>query len=103
MKTNAVHEVEGTRNGQQLRHTLWHTHPPSDGSVPDWAGLRAYTRNVGIPLSIGAQLLAQGAVKQTGILTPEEAFAPKTVFEELARRRLFIHEKVAVTSSAICF
>jgi len=66
--------------------------------VPDWAGLRAYTRNVGIPMSIGAQLLAQGAVNKTGILTPEEAFDPPSVFAELAKRRLFIHEKVEESS-----
>lgn len=95
----ALHvEVEGTREGRLFRHTLWHTHPPSDGSVPDWAGLRAYTRNVGIPMSIGAQLLAQGTVNKTGILTPEEAFDPPSVFAELAKRRLFIHEKVEESS-----
>ena len=69
-------EVEGTRDGRRVRHTLWHTHPPSDGTVPEWAGLRAYTRNVGIPMSIGAQMLGKGMVSQTGVITPEEAFEP---------------------------
>jgi saccharopine dehydrogenase-like NADP-dependent oxidoreductase len=91
----ALHvEVEGVRQGERRRHTLWHTHPPSDGSVPDWAGLRAYTRNVGIPLAIGAVLLASGRVAGTGVLTPEEAFAPATVFAELRRRGLVIHEQI---------
>lgn len=91
----ALHvEVEGLRQGRGQRHTLWHTHPPSDGSVPDWAGLRAYTRNVGIPLAIGAVLLASGAVAETGVLTPEEAFAPATIFAELERRGLLIHERI---------
>lgn len=91
----ALHvEVEGGRSGSRQRHTLWHTHPPSEGSVPDWAGLRAYTRNVGIPLAIGAVLLARGAVPQAGVLTPEEAFAPATIFAELERRGLLIHERV---------
>ncbi len=91
----ALHvEVEGTRAGQRTRHTLTHTHPPSDGSVPDWAGLRAYTRNVGIPLAIGAVMLAEGRVKQAGILTPEEAFEPQAVFDALRLRRMFIHEEV---------
>ncbi len=91
----ALHfEVIGSRNGQRRQHTLVHTHPPSDGTVPEWAGLRAYTRNVGIPLSIGAQLLAKGAVRVAGVLTPEEAFDPATVFAELERRDLHIHETV---------
>ncbi len=91
----ALHvELEGFRDGQKKRHTLWHTHPPSDGSVPEWAGLRAYTRNVGIPLAIGAVLLATGRVSGTGVLTPEEAFAPATIFEELRRRDLIVHERV---------
>jgi saccharopine dehydrogenase-like NADP-dependent oxidoreductase len=91
----ALHvEVSGWRNGQHRQHTLVHTHPPSDGTVPEWAGLRAYTRNVGIPLSIGAQLLAAGAVRRVGVLTPEEAFDPATVFAELRRRDLHIHETV---------
>jgi lysine 6-dehydrogenase len=91
----ALHvEVVGSRHGQLHQHTLVHTHPPSDGSVPDWAGLRAYTRNVGIPLSIGAQLLASGAVRKTGVLIPEDAFDPTTIFTELKRRGLHIHETV---------
>jgi hypothetical protein len=62
--------------------------------VPDWAGLRAYTRNVAIPMSIGAQLLARGAVSKTGVLIPEDAFDPETVFLELRKRDLQIHETI---------
>jgi len=91
----ALHvEVEGTRAGERRRHTLTHTHPPADGSVPDWAGLRAYTRNVGIPFAIGAVLLAQGRAARTGMLTPEEAFPPEAVFAELRKRQLLIHEEI---------
>jgi saccharopine dehydrogenase-like NADP-dependent oxidoreductase len=91
----ALHvEVVGMRGLEKVRHTLWHTHPTSDGTVPDWAGLRAYTRNVGIPLAIGAVMLCQGQVHGTGILTPEEAFEPAAVFEELKKRRILIHEQI---------
>jgi saccharopine dehydrogenase-like NADP-dependent oxidoreductase len=89
-------EVEGTRDGRRVRHTLWHTHPPSDGSVPEWAGLRAYTRNVGIPMSVGAQMLAKGMVSHHGVLTPEEAFDPAMVLAELAKREIHIHEKIEI-------
>ncbi|MCP5517805.1 MAG: saccharopine dehydrogenase NADP-binding domain-containing protein [Verrucomicrobiales bacterium] len=87
-------EVEGQREGRRFRHTLTHTHPASDGSEPDWAGLRAYTRNVGIPMAIGATMLATGRVSGTGVLIPEEAFEPAAVFAELKRRRIEIHEAI---------
>jgi len=91
----ALHvEVTGVRDGKRVTHTLYHTHPASDGSVPEWAGLRAYTRNVGIPMSIAAQLLARGRVAKTGVLIPEEAFDPSDVFAEMARRDIHIHENV---------
>ena len=86
-------EVEGIKNGQLVRHTLTHTHPASDGSVPDWAGLRAYTRNVGIPMGIAAQLISQGKYKGEGALFPEFVFDPEIFFNELAKRQIFIHSK----------
>jgi len=91
----ALHvEVVGKRDGEAYRHTLWHTHPASDGSRPGWEKLRAYTRNVGIPLSIGAQMLAGGLVKKPGVITPEEAFDPEAVIGELRRRQILVHEKI---------
>jgi saccharopine dehydrogenase-like NADP-dependent oxidoreductase len=84
-------EVEGIKNDQLVRHTLTHTHPVSDGSVPDWAGLRAYTRNVGIPMGIAAQLIAQGKYKGEGALFPEFVFDPEIFFDELAKREIYIH------------
>ena len=36
--------------------------------------LRAYTRNVGIPFGIVAELIANGNVNRVGVVTPEEAF-----------------------------
>ncbi|MBV5314734.1 MAG: saccharopine dehydrogenase NADP-binding domain-containing protein [Prolixibacteraceae bacterium] len=86
-------EVEGIKNGQLVRHTLTHTHPASDGSISDWAGLRAYTRNVGIPMGIAAQLIAQGKYKGEGALFPEFVFDPEIFFNELAKRQILIHSK----------
>lgn len=86
--------VTGIRDGKLCEQTLWHTHPASDGTVPGWEKLRAYTRNVGIPMSIGAQMLAKGMVKKTGVITPEEAFEPEAVFAELKKREIHIHERV---------
>jgi saccharopine dehydrogenase-like NADP-dependent oxidoreductase len=89
----ALHvEVIGSLAGRKKRAVLTHTHPLSDGSVPGWAGLRAYTRNVGIPLAIAAELLAKGRVAKKGVLIPEDAFSPADIFEELKKRSLFIQE-----------
>ncbi len=94
----ALHvEMTGTKDGQAIRRTLTHTHPASDGSVPGWEKLRAYTRNVGIPFAIGAELIASGRLldpSRTGILIPEEAFRPEDIFRELKRRGIEILEEV---------
>lgn len=90
----ALHvEVEGLKDGKMVKHTLTHTHPASDGSIPEWAGLRAYTRNVGIPMSIAAQLIARGDFNGTGALYPEFVFSPEKVFKELEKRHIDIHSK----------
>jgi saccharopine dehydrogenase-like NADP-dependent oxidoreductase len=92
----ALHvEVIGAKDGKKFRHVLTHTHPASDGSVKGWEKLRAYTRNVGIPMGIGAQIIAQGKVKGTGVLAPEQAFEPTEIFKELAKRRIFVHEDIS--------
>ncbi|MGI6010718.1 MAG: saccharopine dehydrogenase family protein [Ruminococcus sp.] len=90
----ALHiEVVGYKDGVKKQGIIYHTHPASDGSVEGWEGLRAYTRNVGIPLAIAAQQLAKGNVKGTGILIPEEAFEPQLIFDELEKRGIYMHEK----------
>ncbi|MDQ8735213.1 saccharopine dehydrogenase C-terminal domain-containing protein [Paenibacillus sp. LHD-38] len=92
-------EVTGisAESGEACRHTLTHTHPASDGTVAGWEKLRAYTRNVGIPLAIATELIASGQTlckNRAGIVTPEEAFEPKIIFEQLSKRGIAIHEKI---------
>jgi lysine 6-dehydrogenase len=95
----ALHvQVIGTRGGRWVEHVLTHTHPPSDGSVLGWEKLRAYTRNVGIPMAIGADLIAHGKVKSSGVIMPEFAFDPHDVFEQLALRKIDVHEKIRFTT-----
>ncbi len=97
----ALHvEVIGTRNGRREQTILTHTHPASDGSVPSWEKLRAYTRCVGIPLAVGVQLIARGRAHGQGVVTPEFAFDPVDVFAELEKRRLFIHQETRLLSVA---
>jgi lysine 6-dehydrogenase len=88
----ALHvEVVGTQNGKRKQFTLTHTHPASDGSVPGWENLRAYTRCVGIPLAIAVNLIAKGQFEGSGTVIPERAFDPQVVFAELEKRKIFIH------------
>ncbi|MCT4644776.1 MAG: saccharopine dehydrogenase NADP-binding domain-containing protein [Carboxylicivirga sp.] len=91
----ALHvEIEGVKNNEKIRHTLTHTHPASDGSVKGWEGLRAYTRNVGIPVGIAVKLMMEGKAKGTGALIPEKVFNPIDLFEELKKRDIQIHESI---------
>jgi saccharopine dehydrogenase-like NADP-dependent oxidoreductase len=95
----ALHvEVIGQLDGQTIEHVMTHTHPASDGSVPEWAGLRAYTKCVGIPLAIGAQQIAAGEAHGTGTVAPEEAFDAEEVFRELERRQIVVHHQTRVLS-----
>lgn len=96
----ALHiEVEGERDGRLFRHTLTHTHPVSDGSIPEWAGLRAYTRNVGIPMGVAAERLALGVACGPGVHIPERAFRPDDILPALALRGLHIHETIEEISA----
>ncbi len=96
----ALHvEVTGKRSGKTVRHLLTHTHPASDGSVKGWEKLRAYTRCVGIPMSIGAQMIAHGQVHGKGVVAPEMAFEPGAVFRELEKRQINIHEEITPVES----
>ena len=58
-----------------------------------WGGREAYSKNVGIPLSIGAQMLAKGKVKEKGVLPAEACFDPVCFFNELSKRGIEIYEK----------
>lgn len=88
-------EVIGEKDGETICYELTHTHPKSDGSVPGWEGLRAYTRNVAIPFAVAAERIAKGDVEKTGVLTPEEAFGahPELFFPLLEKRGIHVHIK----------
>lgn len=91
----ALHiEVIGTKEGKKYKHVLYHTHPASDGSVRDWEGLRAYTKNVGIPMAVATEMIANGACNKTGILIPEDAFEPDSIFEALRIRGIEVHHTI---------
>ncbi len=91
----ALHvEVTGIKGERLVQYILTHTHPKSDGSVEGWEELRAYTRCVGIPMGIGAQMISKGLVKGTGVIAPELAFSPEEMFAELEKREIFVHKQI---------
>jgi lysine 6-dehydrogenase len=73
-----VVEVYGKQDGRNLKFTYWNRHPPQE----EWGGQAAYYKNIAIPLSIGAQMIARGDVKARGVVPPETAIDPEIFFAE---------------------
>ena len=82
--------MTGERAGRRVLCTYRSKHPPQDA----WGGESAYFKNVGIPLSIGAQMIAQGQVTGRGVLPPERAFPTEPFFAELVRRGIVVEEEI---------
>jgi saccharopine dehydrogenase-like NADP-dependent oxidoreductase len=85
-----VVEVYGQRDGHDVKIRLWNRHPPME----EWGGSAAYYKNIGIPLSIGAQMIGRGDVKVKGVVPPETAIDPDIFFAELRQRGIEVHERV---------
>jgi len=58
-----VVEVFGKKDDKDLKIKLWNEHPP----MAEWGGKAAYYKNIAIPLSIGAQMIARGDVDVRGV------------------------------------
>jgi saccharopine dehydrogenase (NAD+, L-lysine-forming) len=85
-----VVEVYGKKDSRDLKYTYWSQHPPQE----EWGGKAAYYKNIAIPLSIGAQMIARGDITARGIVPPETAIPPELFFDELGKRGIDIHERV---------
>jgi saccharopine dehydrogenase-like NADP-dependent oxidoreductase len=85
-----VVEVTGQRGGRRVKCTYRSKHPPQE----EWGEEAAYSKNVGIPLSIGAQMIAHGQITGKGVLPPELAFPTEPFFIELARRGIMVEEEI---------
>jgi lysine 6-dehydrogenase len=85
-----VVEVRGWRDGRKVMCTYRSKHPPAD----EWGGAAAYYKNVGIPLSIGAQLVTGGQVSGRGVLPPERTLPVQPFFEALAKRGITVEETI---------
>ena len=78
-------EVVGSREGKPVRIVSNTSHP----SNSEW-GTAATGRMTGIPASIGAQKLARGQAKRTGVIAPEACFEPESFFTELKMRGIHV-------------
>lgn len=71
--------VKGKKEGRATSYTY-------DRIGNDW--------EAGIALSIGAQMLASGAITEKGVFAPEGCIEPREFFQELNKRGLTILEKM---------
>jgi len=85
-----VVEVYGQRDGRDVKIRLWNRNTPME----EWGGPAAYYKNIGIPLSIGAQMIGRSDVKVRGVVPPETAIDPDIFFAELRKRGIEVHERV---------
>ena len=83
-------EVIGEREGKSVRMVCNTSHPPNR----EW-GTTATGRMTGIPASIGAQKLARGEAKRTGVIAPEACFEPKSFFAELEKRGIRVFAELS--------
>ncbi len=85
-----VVDVFGKRDGRNARGALWNRHPPQE----EWGGRAAYYKNIAIPLSIGAQMIARGEIRVKGVVPPETDIDPGIFFSHLRKRGIEIHERL---------
>ncbi len=85
-----VIEVDGEKDGKTKKLTYRTSHPPQE----EWGNESAYYKNVGIPLAIGAQMIADGRVVATGVLPPEVTLPVDEFLKELARRGITYTEEI---------
>jgi saccharopine dehydrogenase (NAD+, L-lysine-forming) len=85
-----VVQVTGQKSGRRLTCTYRNHHPAQE----EWGGESAYFKNVGIPLSVGAQLIAAGQATAQGVVPPEQALPTKPFFVALAQRSITVTETI---------
>ena len=83
-------EVIGTLRGHDVLYRFVTSHPPME----KWGGHRAYCKNVGIPLSIGAQMVAQGKAIKKGVDGIETMLPADEFVDELRKRDFVINESM---------
>ena len=80
-------EIDGSSKGRKKTVIM-------DALTKSSEGVPAGTRDTAIPLSIMAQMIADGRVKETGVLPPESCVNPEEFFSELKRRNISVSKTV---------
>lgn len=83
-------EIIGFLSNKKVMVRFQTSHPPME----EWGGRRAYDKNVGIPLSIGAQMVAAGKAKRKGVDGAENMIPAQEFVDELRKRGFRISEEV---------
>ena len=83
-------EIIGFLDGKKVMIRFQTSHP----SMKEWGGTRAYDKNVGIPLSIGAQMVAAGKAKRKGVDGAENMIPAQEFVDELKKRGFRISEEL---------
>ena len=83
-------EVIGRLKENRVLYRAVTSHPPME----TWGGRRAYSKNVGIPLSIGAQMVAEGKVLKKGVDGIETMLPSEEFVAQLRRRDFVINESL---------
>lgn len=83
-------EILGSLKGKKVMVRFQTSHP----SMEEWGGTRAYDKNVGIPLSIGAQMVAVGKAKRKGVDGAENMLPAQEFVDELRKRGFRISEEI---------
>jgi lysine 6-dehydrogenase len=83
-----VVNIQAMQGGQPLTLSFYTTHPPEDA----WGIPGAYSKNTGLPMSVGTQMLAAG-VSTRGVVSPDMCFEASFFFNELKKRGLVLNER----------
>jgi saccharopine dehydrogenase-like NADP-dependent oxidoreductase len=67
--------------------------------MESWGGSRAYSKNVGIPLSIGAQMVAAGKALKKGVDGIETMLPASEFVDELRKRDFAINQSLVYRST----
>lgn len=83
-------DINGEKNGKKKAISIY----AAAKSNPRWKA-SAGDIDTGVPLSIMAQMIANGKAKAKGVLAPEQCVEPKLFFRELKKRniKVFVHNK----------
>jgi len=83
-------EITGLKDGLKVMWRFVTTHPPQD----TWGGKAAYSKNVALPLSVGAQMLAEGKVLKKGVDGIESMLPAQEFADKLRERGIAINEEL---------